>query len=119
MFCSCESMESSFFRFLDTGAAGIPVVGFAATGTVDAVVNGQTGTLVPIGDVAALADAISEYLNNDLLRFQHGRAGHQRASTEFPNEVVWDAMCSLYTSMLPEDRQPTPVPDQSQIKRAA
>ena len=104
---------------LEAAAASIPVVGFAATGTVDAIANGQTGTLVPIGDVAALAEAISQYLSNDLLRFQHGRAGHQRASTEFPNEVIWDAMCSLYTSMLPKNRQPTPVADQSQIKRAA
>ncbi len=104
---------------LEAAAASIPVVGFAATGTVDAVVNGQTGTLVPIGDVAALARAISEYLSNDLLRFQHGRNGHRRASTEFPNEVIWDAMCNLYTSMLPADRKPAPASDDSSIRRAA
>ncbi len=104
---------------LEAAAASIPVVGFAATGTVDAVVNGKTGTLVPLGDVAGLVNAISEYLSNDLVRFQHGQAGFERARTEFRNEVVWDAMCNLYTSMLPEDRRPTPVPDQSQTKRAA
>lgn len=104
---------------LEAAAASIPVVGFAATGTVDAVANGKTGTLVPLGDVAGLADAISEYLSNDILRFQHGKSGHLRASTEFPNEVVWDAMCSLYTSMLTNDRKPTQIPDQSQTQRAA
>lgn len=104
---------------LEAAAASIPVVGFAATGTVDAVANGKTGTLVPLGDVAGLADAISEYLSNDLLRFQHGKAGHLRASTEFPNEVIWDAMCNLYTSMLPNDLKPTQIPDQSQTQRAA
>lgn len=104
---------------LEAAAASVPVVGFAATGTVDAVVNGETGTLVPLGDVAGLADAISAYLSNALIRFQHGRAGFERASTEFPNEVIWDAMCNLYTSMLPEDRRPAPLPDQSQTKRAA
>lgn len=104
---------------LEAAAASIPVVGFAATGTVDAVANGKTGTLVPLGDVAGLADAISEYLSNDILRFQHGKAGHLRASTEFPNEVIWDAMCNLYTSMLPNDRKPTQIPDQSQTQRAA
>jgi glycosyltransferase involved in cell wall biosynthesis len=104
---------------LEAAAASIPVVGFSATGTVDAVVNGETGTLVPLGDVAGLADAISTYLSNDFMRFQHGRAGHERARADFPNEVIWNAMCNLYTSMLPEDRQPTSEPDQSQTKRAA
>jgi glycosyltransferase involved in cell wall biosynthesis len=104
---------------LEAAAAGIPVVGFAATGTVDAVLDGQTGKLVPPGNVAALAEAITEYLNNDVLRFQHGQAGFHRASTEFPNEVIWEAMCNLYTSMLPADRQPVAIPDDSSIKRAA
>lgn len=104
---------------LEAAAASIPVVGFAATGTVDAVVNGETGMLVPLGDVAGLANAISEYLGNDLIRFKHGQAGFTRASTEFPNEAIWDAMCNLYTSMLPENRQPAPLPGQSQTKRAA
>lgn len=104
---------------LEAAAASIPVVGFAATGTVDAVVNGKTGTLVTLGDVAGLANAISEYLSNDLLRFRHGQAGFQRASTEFPNEIIWDAMCNLYTSMLPNDRKSTQIPDQSQTQRAA
>lgn len=104
---------------LEAAAAGVPVVGFAATGTVDAVLNGQTGKLVPIGDVAALAEAITEYLRNDVLRFQHGQSGYRRASTEFPNEVIWEAMSSLYTSMLPADRQPVATPDDPSIKRAA
>jgi glycosyltransferase involved in cell wall biosynthesis len=104
---------------LEAAAASIPVVGFAATGTVDAVVDGQTGTLVPLGDVAGLSDAIVKYLSNDLLRFRHGQAGFHRTSTEFPNEVIWEAMCNLYTSMLPEDRQPVATPDDSSIKRAA
>lgn len=104
---------------LEAAAASIPVIGFAATGTVDAVVNGKTGTLVPLGDVPGLANAISTYLSNDLIRFQHGRAGFERAKNEFRNEVIWDAMCNLYTSMLPEDRRPTPVTDQSQTERAA
>ena len=104
---------------LEAAAAGIPVVGFAATGTIDAVVNGQTGRLVPTGDVPALTKAITEYLSNDILRFQHGQAGYRRASSEFSSEVIWDAMCNLYTSMLPSDRQPAKASNDSSIKRAA
>ena len=104
---------------LEAAAASIPVVGFAATGTVDAVLDGQTGTLVPMGNVPALTAAISEYLSNDVLRFQHGQAGFLRASTEFPNEAIWEAMCGLYTSMLPADRQPVATPDDDSLKRLA
>lgn len=104
---------------LEAAAASIPVVGFAATGTVDAVLDGQTGTLVPMGNVPALTAAISEYLSNDVLRFQHGQAGFLRASTEFPNEAIWEAMCGLYTSMLPADRQPVATPDDDSLKRVA
>ncbi|HLQ46250.1 MAG TPA: glycosyltransferase family 4 protein, partial [Planctomycetaceae bacterium] len=39
---------------LEAASAGLAVVGFRATGTIDAVVDGSTGTLVEIGDVAGL-----------------------------------------------------------------
>ena len=42
---------------LEAAAAGLPVVGFRATGTVDAVVDGKPARLVDIGDAAGLAEA--------------------------------------------------------------
>ena len=44
---------------LEAQAAGVPVVGFAATGTVDAVRNGEGGVLVPVGDTDGLALAVA------------------------------------------------------------
>lgn len=104
---------------LEAAAAGIPVAGFAATGTVDAVVNGKTGRLVPTGNAAALADVISDYLTNDILRYQHGLEGQRRARSEFSHEVIWNAMCDLYTSMLPPDRQPKSTSEDSSTRRVA
>ncbi|MFM7870403.1 MAG: glycosyltransferase family 4 protein, partial [Actinomycetota bacterium] len=40
---------------LEAQLCGVPVVGYAATGTVDAVRNGETGVLVPVGDRRGLA----------------------------------------------------------------
>lgn len=91
---------------LEAAAAGLPVVGFAATGTVDAVFHGTTGTLVECGDIAGLADAIQNYLSDDLLRFRHGDAGRQRVAREFRNETVWQALIDLYVSLLPSDKRP-------------
>lgn len=104
---------------LEAAAAGIPVAGFASTGTVDAVVNGKTGRLVPTGDAAALAGVIADYLDNDIMRFQHGQAGQQRARSEFSHGVIWKAMYNLYTSMLPPDRQPVSAGNDTSPRRAA
>lgn len=90
---------------LEAAASGLPVVGFAATGTVDAVLDGVTGTIVPCGDTTALASAIQRYLTDDLLKFRHGDAGRQRVAREFRNETVWNALIDLYISLLPEHRR--------------
>lgn len=74
---------------LEAAAAGLPVVGARATGTVDAVVDGETGALVPVGDAAALADALGRYLEAPALRREHGEAGRRRVEAHFSNEVVW------------------------------
>ncbi|HIG76228.1 MAG TPA: glycosyltransferase family 1 protein, partial [Bacteroidetes bacterium] len=68
---------------LEAAAAGLPVVGARATGTVDAVVDGETGALVPIGDAAALAEALGRYLADPALRARHGEAGRQRVAAHF------------------------------------
>ena len=91
---------------LEAAAAGLPVVGFAATGTLDAVVEGVTGSLVAVGDTSALTTALHRYLTDDLLRFRHGDAGRQRVASEFRNETIWNALFELYVSQLPEAKRP-------------
>lgn len=76
---------------LEAAAAGVPTVGFDATGTVDAVVHGRTGTLVPAGDSEALAQALLAYLRDPELRRRDGEAARTRARRAFRREVVWQA----------------------------
>lgn len=85
---------------LEASAAGVPVVGFRATGTVDAVVDGRTGTLVDIGDVAALEAALTQYLTNDELAAAHGQAGQRRARAEFGREHIWQMLLDEYRLLL-------------------
>jgi glycosyltransferase involved in cell wall biosynthesis len=77
-----------------------PVVGFRATGVVDAVASGKTGELVPMNDVDALAAAITRYLEDDALRRAHGAAGRARVLASFTNERVWEAWADYYASLL-------------------
>jgi glycosyltransferase involved in cell wall biosynthesis len=104
---------------LEASAAGIPTVGFAATGTRDAVVDGVTGALVPVGDTDGLAVALQKYLTDDVIRFRHGQAGQRRVSEEFRSETVWAALCELYNSRLPEHLRPAAIPEDTGSRRAA
>jgi len=77
---------------LEAAAAGLPVVAFRATGTVDAVRDGHTGTLVPAKDTTALADALVRYLADDELGRAQGAAGRAWVSRDFRQDKVWSAL---------------------------
>lgn len=87
---------------LEAQASGIPVVGYRATGVIDAITEGVTGRLIPVGAVTDLADALAEYLNNPDLAANHGIRGRQRVLNEFSNERVWDALAVEYQRLLRE-----------------
>jgi len=91
---------------LEAAAAGVPTVGFAVTGTVDAVVDGRTGRLVPAGDVGALAGALLDYLRDPDRARRHGHAARERALDEFRNERVWERWAGLYRRLLAERSPP-------------
>lgn len=85
---------------LEAAIAGVPVVGFRATGVVDAVRDGETGALVPMGDAAALGRALLAYLRDPNLRQKHGDAGRERAESLFTRERVWAAWLAEYYGLL-------------------
>lgn len=87
---------------MEAAAMELPVVATSATGNVDAVVDGVTGTLVPCGDSDGLAAAVERYLDSPELRRRHGRAGRQRVLREFRQERVWNAMLNEFESLLLE-----------------
>jgi glycosyltransferase involved in cell wall biosynthesis len=87
---------------LEAAAAQVPTVTFKATGSVDAVSDGVTGIVVPLGDVNSLARALQRYLENDPLRFEHGRAGRERALLHFRSEAVWESLYAEYSLLLKE-----------------
>jgi glycosyltransferase involved in cell wall biosynthesis len=85
---------------LEAAAMGLPVVASRTTGCVDAVVDGVTGTLMPVGDADALARALERYLSSPELGRAHGEAARQRVLHEFRQEVVWNALADVYRDLL-------------------
>lgn len=68
---------------LEAMAAALPVVSTPVGAVPDAVLDGETGLIVPAGDAAALAAAIGRLAADAALRRRMGRAGRQRFLAEF------------------------------------
>ncbi len=71
--------EQYIRALLEAGAAGKSVVGSFSGGVSDAVVNNETGILVPEGDVDATAEAVIKILENDNLAKMFGENGREWA----------------------------------------
>ncbi len=68
---------------LEAMACGRPVVATDMPGCREAVVDGDTGLLVPAGDVAALAGALAELVADPSRRRRMGAAGRRRVRELF------------------------------------
>ncbi|MEP0548685.1 MAG: glycosyltransferase family 4 protein [Rhodothermales bacterium] len=96
---------------LEAAAAGVPTVGARATGTVDVVVDGQTGVFVPVGDSERLAEALRAYLVDPALRARHGRRAQEHVREAFAPERIWQALYAEYVNSLRERGRTAVVPE--------
>jgi glycosyltransferase involved in cell wall biosynthesis len=78
---SAAFVESFSMTTLEAMACGRPVVATLNGGIPEVLAD--AGTLIPVGNVQALAAAISRYLENPALRAEHGRRARLRAEREF------------------------------------
>lgn len=67
---------------LDAMSCAAPVVGSVAAGNPLAIIDGETGFLVPEQDPQALADALLPLIDDADLRREMGAAGRRRIETE-------------------------------------
>ena len=64
---------------LEAQAAGLPVVAGDSGGVSDIVREGETGRLVPPGDVDSFADAVIALLDDSAARHAMGKRARERA----------------------------------------
>jgi glycosyltransferase involved in cell wall biosynthesis len=69
--------------FLEAMAARLPVISTCVDGVPEIVVHGQTGLLVPPGDIDALTAALYQMLTQPDMARQMGEAGFQRQQDRF------------------------------------
>jgi glycosyltransferase involved in cell wall biosynthesis len=68
--------------------SGLPVVATDIRGSREEVVDGKTGSLVPLGDVPALARALQRLVGDADLRQAYGRASRERALALFDERKI-------------------------------
>jgi phosphatidylinositol alpha-1,6-mannosyltransferase len=81
---------------IEAALCGKPAVVSGESGLAEAVIQEQTGLLVPEDAPKETAQAIIRLLKDDALRQQMGRAAHQRAS----RECTWDRRVETYDALL-------------------
>ena len=69
---------------MEAACMGLPVIATRVVGCMDAVVEDETGILIPPRDPRALAQAIRTYLADSELRHRHGLAGRERSLAQLP-----------------------------------
>lgn len=99
------SHEEGFSNaILESMAAGLPVVATDVGGNAEAVVDGETGLVIPPRDSEALGNAIAKLAKDLKYRKKLGAAGQRRARDYFSLERSVAAHIVLYKALLKGDR---------------
>jgi len=85
---------------IEAAFLGVPAVGSNAPGIDEAIVDGETGLLVPPGDARALAEALDRLLSDAQLRSRLGGNARQWAQKTFTIELQMQATMALYHEMI-------------------
>jgi glycosyltransferase involved in cell wall biosynthesis len=81
---------------MEASAMAVPVVATDIRGCRQVVDHGRTGLLFPVGDAAALADAVAGLVDDDRRRAELGEAARAKAEAEFDQQRVIDLTLDAY-----------------------
>lgn len=93
-------MEGLGVSLLQASAAAVPIVTSRAGGLPEAVADGESGLLVPPGDVAALTAALRRLLDDEALRRRLGEAGRARILAGFSVDAMVEGNLAIYRRVL-------------------
>jgi colanic acid/amylovoran biosynthesis glycosyltransferase len=81
-------------------AGGIPVLGSFHSGIPEAVQDGESGLLVPEGDVDALAEKLEYLIEHSELRAEMGRKGRKYVEEHYDIDKQNDRLVEIYQRLL-------------------
>lgn len=99
----CSEKEGIPRSIMEAMALQKPVVTTDVLGTQELVVDGQTGFLVPLGNVTAMAEKIKLLVQNPNLREKMGLHSLERVNEYFNDTAIAKMLYGFYVSRLSEE----------------
>jgi glycosyltransferase involved in cell wall biosynthesis len=96
----CSEAEGLCTALVEAQGAGLPAVVTRAGGMAEVVADGETGLLVPVGGVEALAGGLTRLAKDAALRRRMGVAAALRAREIFSANVMVDGILRVYQDVL-------------------
>ena len=104
MFVLASTIEAAGNVLLEAMAAARPVVCTASGGPAEYVRDGETGFVVPVGDVPALAARLRLLLDDPALANRFGEQGLRLAQDGYRFDRMTGDIVQLYQDLLAERR---------------
>jgi glycosyltransferase involved in cell wall biosynthesis len=86
--CLPSHREGFGMVILEAAAVGVPSIGTRIYGITDAIEDECTGRLVPVGDINALAEAITQWCEQPQVRSIYATAARTRVMAKFDQQSV-------------------------------
>jgi len=103
IFCLPSYREGMPMSILEAMASSLPVVATNISGSREAVLEGITGTLVPVRSPWKLADALIEMLSDQEHAARLGHAGRERVAAAFNEKTVINRQLEIYRKVFNAD----------------
>ncbi len=107
IFALATNWEGFPITILEAMRAGLPVIATDVDGVREAVIDGQTGFLVPRGDTKALEERLALLLADPTLRKNMGTAGRRSYESEFTQAVMLKKIAGVYQEAAPNRQAKT------------
>lgn len=101
LLCLPSHREGFGSVIIEAAACGVPAVASRIYGLTDSIIEGETGLLHPVGDSAALHDAIARLLADPELLSRMADAARARAQRDFGVESITGAWVDYYRQQVP------------------
>ena len=99
-----SELESFGLSALEAMACGVPVIGSDAGGLPEVVAQGETGYLLPVGDIEGMAARALELLRDEALHKRMSQAARRRVEQLFDAEKIVTQYEAVYERVLATTR---------------